>query len=271
MNDNYLLSILEIVGAHFVDVFYNHIYSSAHTALSQSTRTRISVTDEYRRRVQAYTLGIKQDQQCYRDIITNLHTYFQSMTRYSTLSFADFIDRIVSQFVPNEYFQLMRSSDKDETMGTIICNFIAGLGAYVTGSEMLPRIIDGRAEYSQVTIRMLQDHSITLLLAERDELHNLFIRKQSQAKNMISMDVVETLKQDIHRLEKQTTKDEKYINELETRIVDFEQNLKILRERWKNKKIMYKTLINMLKMSTANDEKVTEPIIVQHEEEIPPE
>jgi hypothetical protein len=169
-----LISILEIVGAHFVDVFYNHIYSSARTALAQGGRTRILVTDEYCRRVRAYVLGVKQDPRCYGDVVMGLHRYFQG---YSTLSFADFVDRIVSQFVPEDYYKLMHASDKDESMSTVICDLVVGLGAYATGQDMLARVIDDRVAHPQVTIRMLQDHSITLMLAKRDEVHNQFLRK----------------------------------------------------------------------------------------------
>ncbi len=251
--DRKLVSTLEIVGSHYVDVFYNHIYNSACTALAASDRSRISLTDEYRRRVQAYILGVKQDDQCYREAVTNLHRYFQSTTRYSTLSFSDFVERVVSQFVPPDYYKHMRAPDKDETLGTILCDLVAALGAHVTSPGMLPRVIDSRQVETatpashQVTIRMLQDHCTTLLLAKRNEIYNQYLRKLGQAKDMVSMDVVEDMKKAIRRLAKEKARTEAYANEMEARVGELEDELKRRQRGWKAKEAKYHKLISMLR------------------------
>ena len=103
--DRKLISVLEILGSHYVDIYYNHIWSSARTGLKAGG----SIADEYARQVKAYIVGIKTDPESYRSIVGHLHVYFRTITRYTTLSFADFVDRVVSQFLPPEYYALVKA------------------------------------------------------------------------------------------------------------------------------------------------------------------
>jgi hypothetical protein len=197
--DRKLISILEIVGSHFVDIFFNHVWASAHTNLKSGT----SITDEYTRRVKAYILGVKTDERCYRDIVTRLHEYFRATTRYTTLSFSDFVERIISQFIPLEYYDLLNAAEKDETLGSVIADLISGLGTYVTRPDMLRRIIDEHDLQPKVTIRMIQDQGVTVLLAKRSVIHNNFLRKIGQATDTVSSEIVDDLKKALVKVVKQ--------------------------------------------------------------------
>ena len=197
--DKTLISVLEILGSHFVDTFFNHVWVSARTHLKAGT----SITDEYTKRVQAYITGVKNDERCYRDVVMNLHKYFQATTRYTTLSFPDFVERIVVQFIPEEYYDLLKSSEKDETLSSILADLVSGMGVYVTSPDMLRRIIDEHDEQPGVTIRMIQDQGVTILLQKRGEIHNKFLKRVGQTKETVSIEMVDSLKQVIRGLVKQ--------------------------------------------------------------------
>ena len=225
--DKKLISILEILGSHFVDVYYNHVYNSARTGLKSGG----SLTDEYVRRVQSYIVGVKTDEQCYRQIVQNLHRYFQSATRYTTLSFVDFVERIVQQFIPSEYYNLLNSSEKDESLGSIIADIVSGLGAYVTSPDLIRRIIDEHDHNPRVTIRMIQDQGVTILLAKRGEIHNSFLRRIGQAKDTVSMDVVDGLKQVIRKLVKQKAELRTQLGETEEQVLELEDEIREYKKR----------------------------------------
>ncbi|GFR88143.1 BA71V-B475L [Elysia marginata] len=198
-HDPRLISILEILGSQFVDVYFNHVYNSARTHLE----TGASLTDEYVRRVQAYIIGVKNDGRCYREVVQSLHKYFQATTRFTTLSFADFVERIVRQFIPEDYYGLLDAAEKDEALGSIVVDLVSTLGSYVTLPDMLRRIIDGHDHLPRVTIRMIQDQATTILLAKRGEIHNSFIRRIGQARETVSVDIVEDMRRTIRKLVKQ--------------------------------------------------------------------
>jgi hypothetical protein len=237
--DPRLISILEILGSQFVDVYYNHVYNSAQTHLKSGG----SLTDEYVRRVQAYIIGVKSDERCYREVVQNLHKYFQTTTRYTTLSFADFVERIVQQFIPEEYYDLLKAPEKDESLGSIVADLVSALGAYVTSPDMLRRIIDGHDHQPRVTIRMIQDQAVTILLAKRGEIHNSFLRRIGQAKDTVSMDVVDDLKRAIRKLAKQKANLKVQLGEAEERVMELEDEVASL----KKKDAKYRKLINLMK------------------------
>jgi hypothetical protein len=192
-------SVFEIVGSFFVDVIFNHVYNSARTNVSNGS----SLTDEYIRRITAYMTGVKSDKQCYGDTVHNLHRYVTGTTRYTTISFSSFVDLIVSVCIPEEYFGQFTTQDKDEILSSVLCDLVANLTAYATKHDMLRRVIDEHNQSSEVTIRMLQDFAVQSLIEKRSDLRNKFLRKKGQARENVSMDIVEDMKQALRRVVKE--------------------------------------------------------------------
>ena len=194
--DPKIISVFEIIGGYFTDTIFNHIYASAKTNLKGGS----SITDEYVRRLQAYMTGIKNDEKCYSDVIQGVHRYFTRLTRYTTLSFSAFVDRIVGVCVPEKYFQAFSPTDKDELLSSIVCDLVSNLIVYAAKPDMLRRIIDEHEKAPSVTIRMLQDTAISSLLAKRALVNNKFMTKAGQAREHVPMDVVEGMKDALRRL-----------------------------------------------------------------------
>ena len=238
-HDRKLISIFEVVGAYFVDIFFNHVHTSAQNNLQRGA----SITDEYTRRVQAYIVGAKTDEGCYKNIVSELHKYFQAQTRYTTLSFSDLEERIVSQFIPEEYYDLLKAEEKDETLSSTIADLISGLGAYMTTPDMLRRIIDGHDEQPGVTIRMAQDQAITVLLAKRGEIHNKFLRRVGQTKETVSMDVVNDLKTAIRKQAKEKAALKAQLGEAEERVLELEDKA----VENKRREAKYRKLLRLVK------------------------
>ena len=171
--DPKVISVFEIISSYFVDCFFNHIWHSARINLVGGT----SLTDEYVRRIQAFVTGAKTDSRCYSEVIQGVHNYFTGTTRFTTLSFADFVDRIVGVCVPPEYFKQFSAQDKDELLSSVICDLVSNLAAGVTKPDILRRIIDNHAVTPGVTVRMMQDIAVSALISKRASLHNKFLHK----------------------------------------------------------------------------------------------
>lgn len=196
--DKKLISILEILGSQFVDVYYNHVYNSAQTHLDPGG----SQTDEYVRRVKAYIIAVKTYEKCYCEVVQNLYKYFQMTIGRTALSFADFVEQIVQQFIPKEYYNLLGASEKDEALESIVVDLVSTLGVYVTSPDMLLRIIDGHDVKPGATIRKIQDQAVNILLAKRGAIHNSFLSRLGQAKDTVSIDTVDDLKNKNRELKK---------------------------------------------------------------------
>jgi hypothetical protein len=187
---------MEILGSHYTDIYFNHIWTSARAQAKRGG----ALTDEYTRQVKAYIIGAKTDKESYRGIVEHLHTYFRTTTRYSALPYNEFVNQVVAQFIPPEYFALLRAEEKDEALGTIVADLISGLGVYVTSPALLQRVVANHDERPAETIRQLQDQAVTLLLAKRAEIHNKFLRKVGQAKEGGLSETEEALKGVIRKL-----------------------------------------------------------------------
>lgn len=194
--DRKMISMFEVLVAYFVGVFFNDIYTIAQSSLSKKSDGK-SLTDMYTAQIQAFIIGAKNDEVCYRDLITNLHKYFA--TYYTTVSFPQFVDRVTSQVIPDEYFSQLSNTERDEVLSSTICDLTSGLAAFVTKPEMLHRIIDNHGYQWQVTQRMIQDHGVTILLAKRETLHNQFLHKIGQANDHVPIGLIDELKKVLRR------------------------------------------------------------------------
>lgn len=195
--DRKMITTFEVVVAYFVDIVYNHIYRHAGTTQSKKS-DESSLTDEYRKQVHAYVVGVKTDERCFKDTTTGLHGFFSAY--YPMPSYASFVDWIVKYFVPEDYFAMMKIPERDEMMSSIICELVAGIAVFATKPEMLQRIIDARDSQREVTTRMMQDHGITVLISKRDVIYNQFLKRVGQARETVPMDMIDDMKKALRRL-----------------------------------------------------------------------
>ena len=200
--DRKLVSLFEVIVAYFVGVFFNDIYHNAKAGLTKTSDGK-SLTDIYKSRIQAFVIGAKNDEVCYRELITNLHKYFA--VYYTTVSFPQFVDKVTTQVVPEEYYFQLSNNERDEFLSSTICDLVSGLAAFVTGPDLLSRIIDNHEHQWKVTQRMIQDHGISVLLAKRETLHNQFMKKIGQVSDSVPAAMVEQLKKALRRYVKEKT------------------------------------------------------------------
>jgi hypothetical protein len=220
-HDPRIVSVFEVVGSYFVDTLFNHVYQSAQTNLTGGS----SLTDEYTRRLQAYVIGVKNDERCYEDIVRGVHQWFMSNTRFSTINFAGFVDRIVGVCIPEDYFRQCRSQDKDELLSSILCDLVANLAAFASKDEMLRRIIDNHNTESTVTVQMLKDAAINALLAKRTSLTNKFLKKLGQARDHVPADMLDSMKSALRKVVKEKAKLKAKLEEAEEAIAELRKDL----------------------------------------------
>jgi len=123
--DKKILSRFEIIGAYFVEIFYNNLYNSALRKFKASApddvRNSKSLTEEYKHLLGVFYNGIKE-KEYYEKSIKGILEYYREYTKFSTISLHDFIDEIIRQFIPDEYFKVLGDSDKHFFLNKIIVN-----------------------------------------------------------------------------------------------------------------------------------------------------
>ena len=241
--DPKVLSVFEVIASYFVDCYFNHVWHGARTHVSAGR----SLTDEYTSRIQAFVTGTKNDPRCYSEVIQGVHSFFIGTTRFTTLSFAEFVDRIVGVCVPAEYFRQFSAQDKDELLSSVICDLVANLAAGTTKPDMLRRIIDEHSKTPEVTIRMMQDIAVGALITKRGALHNKFLHKMGQARDAVPLDVVEDMKKALRRLVREKT-------DAEARAAQAENELEVAKESLKGSKqreMKLRKLVELLRSGQA--------------------
>lgn len=193
--DAKVLSIFEVFGSYYVDVFFNHLHATAR----KTTANGEAVTDKYRAHAQAYLIGVKNDKHLYHETVQGVHRYFAAHG-YSTWTFAELVDRVVGCFVPAEYFRQMKTVDKDEILSSVVCDLVGHLATYSTSTDLLRRVIDLHDAEAPTTIRMMQDACVSAQIQKRDEIHNKFISRLGQTREGVSAEMFEKLKRALRQL-----------------------------------------------------------------------
>ena len=192
--DPKVISTFEIIGSFFVDAFYNDLYLKAKDKVKLESRSR-SLTDAYKYYIEAYMYGIKSNKEHYSGVIKNLHKYYQVNTRYFNggLVFSDFENKILSQFIPPEYYQHLNEREKDSSLCMIITETICNFGVKVCDIRYLSLIIDDHK--NEMNVRVFQDIIIDVMIMIREKYFNLFAKKIHQKNDKVPIEIVEKMKE----------------------------------------------------------------------------
>lgn len=192
----------EVLGSYFVDIYFNVIFESCGRDAAGS------ITDAYRDKVDAFIRGMKQDEHSYDKIVQRLYEYFRTHLRFTTLSFAEFVDVVVKTLAPPDYFEQLRAKEKDTLLQTVLISLIVDLGAHAVSPDMIRRVIDRQGGQSQVTIQMLQDKAVEVLILKRDEIMHAFMGSKHRASaGGVSPEVVAQLQEALRKVLKKLQKE----------------------------------------------------------------
>ncbi len=170
--DQSTLHIFDTIAAYFLDIFYNHLYDRARQ-LVDSGRSQ-SITDAYRAAVSAYMSGIKSGREHYADTIKKLHNYYQQINNCA-LTLGDFEDKVLSKFIPKEFYRDFASVQKDAALRAIIIRTVTETAEILIGEKMLGRIIDYHGNRDDVID--LQDRLLHILMFQNEEYYAKFTKQ----------------------------------------------------------------------------------------------
>lgn len=174
--DKRILVTFDVIGSYFVDVFYNALFLKAKDALKNSRAK--SLTDAYRNNVTTFMRGIAENAKVYVELITKLHEYYTRNAGYHTNTLSEFEDRILSQFIPAEYYGDLTTQNKETAFHDIIVKAVNQLGEIVLEPRMLGRVIDDHQNSNNVLA--LQDALVDVFVTQREEYYSKFVDEISK-------------------------------------------------------------------------------------------
>jgi hypothetical protein len=197
------MSVFQIIGAYFVDIYYNHLYVEATKFKKEGKVT--SITEGYRHATYAFLSGIDSKAKVYKlthynTLLKGINEYFQLWTSFSTLSLSDCISKIVREFVPEDYFS---NVDKDvcrNLLRVIIVNILRTFTKVVI-DEFLTAIIDNHDEMAN--IEAMKDRIIDIFIAERHTLYHKFLLANDKSDEFIDKRFAEKMRAEIEKLQKE--------------------------------------------------------------------
>lgn len=170
------LSVFQVVAAYFTNIYYDYLYIEAQKAKANGQWP--TVTLSYRHACNAFLTAIDYTSkkhykvENYTQLLMGITEHFKEFTTFSTMSINECIDKMVREFVPEDFFA---TTDRD-TRRNIIRNVLTSLIRAITASvatEFLVPIID--AHDDEENAPALLERIVDLLLYEREMMYQKFM------------------------------------------------------------------------------------------------
>lgn len=198
------ITTYNIISAYIVDIYYNHLYAEA-IKFKNSGKTP-SITEGYKHAVFAFLSAIKPVSKSYKpkhytQILTGINEYFITFTSFQTLTISDCINKIMKEFIPNDYYDSFTKDQKRNMLRTILTNCIEQFTKVVI-QEYLINIIDNHEEIAN--IEALKEKMTDLLILERQTLYHKFLDSHLSKNNeMVDRSIAVKMQQEIKTLVKE--------------------------------------------------------------------
>jgi len=171
------LDICELIGSYFVDIFYNHLYS---TAKKQAAKNQTTTTQEYKNSIISYTEAINSNHKYYKQTVDSLHAWFKVNTSHLAITLDQFQLMIIKEFVPQQFTNELAQKDMDIILSEIITKTAIDFGIMVSKPQHIKQIIDSHKD--DVNVKFFQNEILDILLERRDIIFNKFIEKNKSPK-----------------------------------------------------------------------------------------
>lgn len=158
----------EIIGSFAADVMCNQHFQMARSRVDSGKHP--SVTEAYLEIVRQYGYSITKKHEVYQGFVKNLQEYYNKCLKYAA-TMTQFEDRIISEFVPPDYFSQFTWNDKDRLMNRMITTTMAELCQFCQQGDIVKLIIDKRSRDTGIVVKK---RAIDALARQREEYYNEF-------------------------------------------------------------------------------------------------
>ena len=220
------LNTFSFISAYFIDLYYNHLYTQA--IRFHRNQQVATITDGYKASLDAYLQSINNyDKELYSDLVHGIHNSFMEYG-FRGITYQACIDKIVKEFVPQDYWKIISFDDKSKILGTIITNSSRAMVHKIISSH-LSDIIDNHGDADNANI--LQDELIEILIMEREKLYHEFINAKTN--NGAENGLFQAMEKEILELSKQKNELRHQNHDLKKELLDSQKKLLMLSKHTK--------------------------------------
>lgn len=209
------IDCFEVLGAYFVDIFYNHLFIEGKKL--RTNKSVSSITEGYKHALNAFLQGI-ENPKSYKKILVGIHSFFIS-SGFTNMSFSECIERVTEEFIPKDYYESVSKQQKISILKLVICQsnktFVEKLV-----KNFLRLVIDTHSDSDN--IRVLQDAFIDILMLERENIYHRFV---TTTKTTPQSALVEAMQNEIKKLCKEKFELKKLTTSLKQIIINKENDL----------------------------------------------
>ena len=110
-----------------------------------------SVTEGYKYAINAYLKSFESPE-LYRKTIVGIHKYYYTTTKYSTISFSDCVNEIVSHFVPDDFLESMTYNQRDGVLRQVLTRSVKQFSTDIVCTNLLLLVIDDHGNKQTIRI-----------------------------------------------------------------------------------------------------------------------
>lgn len=202
------ISTFRIVGAYFVDIYYNHLYQEA---IKFKNEGKIgSITEGYKHATFAFLSALDNKSKAtyradsYNKLLMGINEYFMVWTSFTSITLGECLDKIVQEFVPIDYYPSLDKDQKRNILRTVLINIVREFTKIVI-TEWLSAIIDNHEEMANIDA--LKEQIVGLFIIEREKMFHMFLDSQTgKQSEKVDKKYAEKMRVEIMKLTDEKTK-----------------------------------------------------------------
>ena len=256
-------SLFEVITSYHINYLYVNLYPIVNARVSK--KEDISKADVYTgvlvEAAQNYCL-----QKGYRKNISNLHQYFCRHTKFNSISFKDFIDKIIKELIPEDFFDSLVAVERHRVVANVLKNSLKHFVSNIVNNNKILLFIDNRIDKDHIAL--LKNIYLSILINERQNIYKKFIAPGIDKNNTaeISAKIYE-LKKELDIVSKKITEKDQIIGLLKVKLEEMINAYKNIKSN--NDYLMER--VKLLQLQNKNfdiQNRNTDNIINQHSSSI---
>jgi hypothetical protein len=237
------ISIYQLIGAYLVDVYYNNLYIEA---VKIKTNGRVpSITEGYKAAICAFLGSIDNKSkgmykaENYNMLLDGINQYFTIWTSYNTLTLSECIDKIVREFVPEDYYKSLNKDQKRNILRMVLINVIREFTKVVLTDYIGP-IIDNHEE--QANTDVLKERLVDIFILEREKMFHKFLDSNNPEGEKVDKKFAEKMRADIKKLHEERNNTLRAINDIGQELEIRKDQLAKVLAKYRKLELTYKAL-----------------------------
>lgn len=227
-------SLFEVITTYHISYLYVNLYTIVNTRASK--KDDVSKADIYMGVLVEATQNYCM-QNGYRKNISNLHQYFCRHTKFSNISFKDFIDMIVKEMIPEEYFDSLAAVERHKIVANVLKNTLKHFVNNIINHDKIMLFLDNRINENHIAL--LKNIYLSIMINERQNIYKKFVAPGITKSNTaeISAKIYE-LKKELENSERKLQEKDRIVELLKVKLKEMlnayrivESNNKYLKER----------------------------------------